>query len=114
MIARVWRVSIDEKRARDYLHFAEKYSRPMFQRQKGFVGAVFGKQGTTRIVITMWEGPDDVERLEESELYQTTVREIESRGLLEGPASLEVYDVELSVLTPALSSGERQAPVPCD
>jgi hypothetical protein len=48
MIARIWRTSIDETRADQYLDFARSRSLPMFRSQQGFVGALFARQRAER------------------------------------------------------------------
>lgn len=98
MIARIWRTRIDELRANEYLEFARARSVPMFRAHDGFIGVVFGRHGDERTVITLWRDLAAAYALDDSQIYKSTVAEIEATGFIIGPSTLEMLEVEEIIL----------------
>jgi hypothetical protein len=82
MIARVWQARIDSSRAAEYDTFAQTRSLPTFQAQRGFRGCAFLGDGAQRIVLTLWDGKDNVEALERSAQYRELVADIMRSGFI--------------------------------
>jgi heme-degrading monooxygenase HmoA len=101
LVVRVWRTKIDERRAPEYERFARERSVPMFQAHEGFVGVLFTRSGQHCAVITLWAGPEYVERLEASTHYKRTVSDISATRFLIGPSSVEVFELHGGALDPA-------------
>jgi heme-degrading monooxygenase HmoA len=101
MIARIWRTTIDETRADQYLDFARSRSLPMFRSQQGFVGALFARQRAERTVISLWRDLASAHALDGSPTYKATVAEIEAIGFIVGPSTIDVLEVEQILLDPA-------------
>ena len=93
MIGRIWRTRIDGPRSDEYREFVQSTSVPMFEAHEGFRGAIFGEHGDERLVITLWESPEAVEKLNSSPGYLETVARIESTGFLSGEQTVETFDV---------------------
>jgi hypothetical protein len=92
-VVRVWKTEVDVARADDYDEFVSTMSVPMFQRQAGFVAALFCGEGRVRVVVTLWRDRAAVDALSASEMYRETVSEIEAAGFLEGSQTTEVFDL---------------------
>ena len=99
-IGRIWRTRIDPQRGDEYRAFAESTSLPMFQAHEGFRGVIFGEHADERLVITLWESREAVEKLNSSPLYLETVARIESTGFISGDQSVETFDVHRFWITP--------------
>jgi heme-degrading monooxygenase HmoA len=97
-VARVWMTEIDIARADEYDEFARTTSVPMFQRQAGFVAALFYGAGRRRVVLTLWRDRAAVDALRASETYRETVREIEAAGFLEGSQTTEIFELHSHAL----------------
>jgi heme-degrading monooxygenase HmoA len=110
MMARIWRTEIDETRADAYRDFARSRSLPMFRAQPGFAGALFAALGAERAVITLWHDLAAVDALEHSKSYKATVAEIEATGFLQGPSTVEVFELEEMFLERAAMSREEPRP----
>jgi hypothetical protein len=93
MIARIWRTEVDVERSAEYDRFASERSLPMFSRHAGFRGAVLYGRGTTRYVLTLWDGPAAACALEASADYRETVAAISRAGFLCGEQGVERFDV---------------------
>jgi heme-degrading monooxygenase HmoA len=93
-VVRVWRTEIDTDRAGEYDEFVRTKSMPMFQRQAGFVAALFCGQASSRVVITLWRGRAAVDALRTSETYRETVSEIEAAGFLQGSQTTDIFDLD--------------------
>jgi heme-degrading monooxygenase HmoA len=105
MIVRIWRVSIDQARADEYLAFAHTRSLPMFRAQAGFNGVMFARREGERAVITFWRDISAVDALSRSESYQATVSEIEGKGFTQGDAFIELFEIEGAFVDPLLTDG---------
>jgi hypothetical protein len=81
------------ERVNEYEQFATTRSLPMFRRQDGCLGVLFAEEAADRIVITLWEGPEAVDRLAKSADYRQTVEALSSTGILEGEQSVRIYNV---------------------
>jgi hypothetical protein len=92
-LVRVWSTEIDTDRAAEYDEFVSTKSTPMFQRQRGFVAALFCGQGRERTVITLWGDRAAVDALDTSETYRATVSEIEAAGFLRGAQTTEIFEL---------------------
>jgi heme-degrading monooxygenase HmoA len=93
-VGRIWRTRIDARRSDEYRAFAESTSVPMFEAHEGFRGVIFGERSNERLVITLWESAEAVEKLNSSPLYLETVARIESTGFISGDdQSVETFDV---------------------
>jgi hypothetical protein len=92
-LVRVWSTEIDTNRAAEYDQFVSRKSIPMFQRQRGFVAALFCGRGRERAVITLWRDRAAVDALDTSETYRATVTEIEAAGFLQGEQTTEIFDL---------------------
>ena len=92
-VVRVWTTEIDTARADEYDEFVETTSVPMFQRQAGFVAALFCGEGHVRVVMTFWRDRAAVDALSASETYRETVSEIQLAGFLQGSQTTEVFDL---------------------
>jgi heme-degrading monooxygenase HmoA len=82
VIVRIWRAQIDPARADEYERFARERSLPMFRSHDGFRGCAFLRDGAERMVITLWEGVEDVAALERSDRYRETVAAIMRTGFI--------------------------------
>jgi len=98
MIMRVWRTGVDETRAAEYERFAREVSLPMFRAQPGFLGLLFGRDGGSCVVTTLWEDPAAADALERSASYRDTVARISSAGFLVGESTVERFAVHGSLL----------------
>jgi hypothetical protein len=94
MIVRIWRTRIDERRAADYDAFVSSKSMPMFRCQPGFLGALFASDGSKRLVISLWRDRSSAGVLNESSTYVSTVRELETTGILIGTSPVEVLQLD--------------------
>ncbi|TDD21125.1 hypothetical protein E1218_21435 [Kribbella turkmenica] len=103
MIMRIWRTGVDETRAAEYERFAREQSLPMFRAHEGFVGLLFGREGSRCVVTTLWADHAAADALERSARYQDSVRRIAAAGFLTGESSVERYDVHGSVLPGRMS-----------
>jgi heme-degrading monooxygenase HmoA len=92
-VLRVWTTEVDSARAEDYDEFVRTMSIPMFERQAGFVAALFCGEGSVRVVITLWRDRAAVDALSASETYRATVSAIEAAGFLEGSQTTEVFQL---------------------
>jgi heme-degrading monooxygenase HmoA len=99
MIARIWRTRIDECRAADYETFISCKSMPMFRSQHGFLGALFGRDGTERVVISLWRDRSSVGALARSPGYTRTVWELEATRMLAGATSVQVLQLDQVLIT---------------
>jgi heme-degrading monooxygenase HmoA len=99
MVMRIWRTGIEESRSDEYRRFAEGNSVPMFSAQAGFVGVFFAAAPGTRAVVTFWESAAAAEALEQSASYLHTVEAIVATGILCGPTSTEIFELEGAQLT---------------
>jgi hypothetical protein len=93
-VVRVWSTEIDPNRAAEYDEFVRTKSIPMFQRQSGFVAALFCGQGRERTVLTLWRDHAAVDALDTSETYRATVSEIEAAGFLQGSQTTEILNLQ--------------------
>ncbi|MGW0587504.1 antibiotic biosynthesis monooxygenase family protein [Streptosporangium sp. NPDC002607] len=98
MIMRIWRTQVDEARAAEYERFAAVESLPMFRTQRGFLGLLFGRNGSACAVTTLWEDDAAADALEESPSYRETVARIGAAGFLTGPSVVERFTVHGSHL----------------
>jgi heme-degrading monooxygenase HmoA len=94
MVLRIWRTGIDESRAREYREFAVRESAPMFAAHDGFLGVMFAAAPRQRAVVTFWESPSAAAGLAESSSYRRTVDAIEAAGFLEGPSTVETFELQ--------------------
>ena len=94
MIARVWQARIDIQRAAEYDTFAQARSLPVFQAQRGFRGCAFLGDDAQRIVLTLWDGKDDVEALEGSAQYRELVADIMRSGFIQDTTPLITASVQ--------------------
>jgi heme-degrading monooxygenase HmoA len=79
---RIWKANIDPARGDEYERFARERSLPMFRSHRGFRGCAFLRSGGDCVVVTLWDGPEDVAALEASHLYRTTVAAIMAAGFV--------------------------------
>jgi heme-degrading monooxygenase HmoA len=93
VIVRIWRTGVDEHRIDEYQRFADEESLPMFKQQPAFRGVLFTRAGAACVVISFWENADATQALETSPTYRETVRRITQAGFLNGPQSVEVFEV---------------------
>ncbi|WP_433005995.1 antibiotic biosynthesis monooxygenase [Kribbella sp. CA-294648] len=91
---RIWRTGLDERRAAEYETFAAERSLPMFKRQAGCLGVLFGRTASGRMVVTFWRDQEAAEALAESDDYLETVAAIMAAGFLEAPQSVELLPVD--------------------
>ncbi|MBV8932434.1 MAG: hypothetical protein JO285_07780 [Kutzneria sp.] len=98
MIMRIWRTKVDQSRADEYERFAAVDSLPMFQSHDGFLGLLFGREGTDCAVVTLWENAAAVDGLERSPRYRDTVTRITAAGFLVGQSRVERFAVHGSQL----------------
>jgi heme-degrading monooxygenase HmoA len=82
VIVRIWKANIDPARGDEYERFARERSLPMFRSHRGFRGCAFLRSGGDCVVVTLWDGPEDVAALEASHLYRTTVAAIMAAGFV--------------------------------
>jgi heme-degrading monooxygenase HmoA len=104
-VVRVWTTEIDIARADDYDEFVRTMSVPMFQRQAGFVAALFCGEGRVRVVLTLWRNRGAVDALRASETYRETVSEIEAAGFLQGSQTTEIFELHSHTLSRKPGSG---------
>jgi hypothetical protein len=94
MIARMWHTELAGDRARDYERFARDRSLPMFSRQSGLLGVLLLGGGRSRAVLTLWDGPAAIERLEASTVYRRTAGALAESGILVPHSQrVETHDV---------------------
>jgi heme-degrading monooxygenase HmoA len=93
MIARIWRTQIDQERATEYEAFAAQQSLPMFRSHPGFVGLLFGRNGSDCVVVTVWEDEAAADALESSPAYLRKVARISAAGFLRGDSIVERFDL---------------------
>lgn len=91
MIVRLWRARVAPGRAADLESFARERSLPMFERQAGFEGVMFLRDGDDWITATLWRDADAVAALATSPSYDEVVREISVSDLLEGDQSVTTF-----------------------
>jgi hypothetical protein len=72
----------------------------------GFLGVVYGKHRDERTVITLWRDLTSAQALDDSQIYKTTVAEIDATGFIIGPSTLDVLEVEELVLDQTASDPE--------
>jgi len=82
MVVRIWRARIDEARAEEYENFARNRSIPTFRSHAGFLGCALLRDGADCTVVTLWDAPQDIERLESSDRYLEIVAEISATGFV--------------------------------
>jgi heme-degrading monooxygenase HmoA len=99
-VGRIWRTRIDPRRGDDYRSFAQSTSVPMFLAHEGFRGVIFGEHADERLVITLWESRDAVEKLNRSPLYLETVARLEATGFISDDQSVETFDVHTFRIPP--------------
>jgi heme-degrading monooxygenase HmoA len=109
MIVRIWRTHIDQARAGEYLDFAQSKSLPMFRAQPGFAGMLFAAHEAERAVLTLWDDLAAVEALNTSHAYTDTVEAIEATGVVRGPSTVEVLELEGGFLRDGLMSNALPA-----
>lgn len=76
MIVRVWRATVLPGREAEYDDFARRVSQPMFERQEGFRGVLFARDGERCTVVTLWSDPRDLDALAASPAYRDAVERI--------------------------------------
>lgn len=106
MIVRLWRARVAPGRAEDLETFARARSLSMLERQTGFEGVMFLREGDDWVTVTLWRDADAVEALATSPSYEEVVREITASGLLVGEqsvASFTLVDGRLPLLGGAVS-----------
>jgi heme-degrading monooxygenase HmoA len=106
MIARIWHTELAADRVRDYERFARERSLPMFSRQSGLLGVLLLGGGRSRAVLTLWDGPAAIERLEASTAYRQTAGALAGSGIL-APHS---QHVETHEVTAGWSAAFGEAP----
>jgi heme-degrading monooxygenase HmoA len=80
----------------------------MFRAHDGYLGVLFGRDGESCIVVTLWETMRAAEAISASPLYQRTVRDIMAAGFLRSEGSVEVFEAHGF----ALPGGPREQPLP--
>jgi heme-degrading monooxygenase HmoA len=95
MIYRLWTTGVDPTQVGRYREFADSRSLPMFREQQGFREAFFLQDGDEHWVLTVWESPDDIERLSTSETYLATARALGESGILTGEQTVRILYPEL-------------------
>ncbi|GAA1114894.1 hypothetical protein GCM10009630_10360 [Kribbella jejuensis] len=103
MIVRIWRTGVRADRVSDYEQFARTRSLPMFRRREGCLGVLFAADAGERIVITLWDGPESVDRLAESTEYRETVDALSATGILEGEQSVQVFNSTGGFVEPGIT-----------
>ncbi|MEV7676657.1 antibiotic biosynthesis monooxygenase [Streptomyces sp. NPDC088752] len=89
MIVRVWRATVLSTKEAEYDDFARQVSQPMFERQEGFRGVLFARDGERCIVVTLWSDLRDLDSLAASQAYRDAVERI--TPLLGPDTTTEVY-----------------------
>jgi heme-degrading monooxygenase HmoA len=92
MIVRMWTTSVVPQRIAEYERFAARESLPMFKSQRGNLGVLFTRSGSTCTVVSLWDSNAAVDALSRSPTYQRTVRRIMATGFLKGPSSTTVWE----------------------
>jgi hypothetical protein len=92
MIARIWSTGIHAERLADYRLFAQSVSLPMFKKQPGILGVQILTQPDYSLVITLWQGVEDIRRMERDPVYLDTVAAIQNQGFLTGEQKVDVFD----------------------
>jgi heme-degrading monooxygenase HmoA len=93
MIMRVWRARVDGARAAEYERFAQEASLPMFQKQPGFQGSLFGRSGDDCVVVTVWDDDEAADSLDVSPSYLETVSQIRATGFVSVELGVERFYV---------------------
>lgn len=111
MIARLWQTRIDVARSAEYDAFAATYSRPMFARLPGCLGAFFLGTGEVRSVLSLWTDRTSIDALETSTLYRETVARFQATGVLREPQRVETFEVTGGTVS-ALALAADLSPAP--
>jgi heme-degrading monooxygenase HmoA len=95
MIVRIWETGVAPGRLGEYLAFAEARSRAMFLAQPGCLGVLFLQaDGDRHAACTFWRDRAAVAALEGSDHYRATTAVLAATGVLAGPQTVRVYEVE--------------------
>lgn len=105
---RIWRTRLDLARLSEYERFVDEHSRPMFARQRGYLGVVFSRHGDKVAVLSFWRDRSALTGLETSPSYQSAVQRIGDAGFLIGEPTLDVYEIHSASVEnlARLSAGE--------
>jgi len=67
----------------------------MFRQQAGCLGVLFLRAGNqNHSVCSLWRSSSDVDALANSTTYQATAAALAETGVLSGPSSVVLYEVE--------------------
>lgn len=92
MIIRLWRARVDPARREERVRFEREHSLPMFRSLPGCLGVQFLHRGDAWAALSLWTGPEAIERATALPLYRDTVRRLEQTGLVLGEPAVEVYE----------------------
>jgi heme-degrading monooxygenase HmoA len=95
MIYRLWSTGVHAAQLSRYREFAEQRSLPMFLQQPGFRGLAFLQSGHEHLVLSAWDGIDDVVRLGESDSYRRTAAALSALGVLSGSQDVRILSPEI-------------------
>lgn len=109
MLARIWTATVDEPRADEYEAFARSVSLPMFQRKRGFRGALMARQESKCLVITLWTDESAVAALDASPDYKAVVARILAAGFLGPVQSTSVYTLHDAAFPPDERNPARES-----
>jgi heme-degrading monooxygenase HmoA len=99
MMMRIWSSAVMPGQEARFLEYATNYSREMFLKQPGCLGVLLLRSADrVHAACTFWRDRSSAEALASSKTYKETVAGLHALGVLEGEATIQLFEVASGTL----------------